>query len=523
MANLPIANFTSFLNQIAISDSQELGWVASISFQMRGVNNPFYELIGGAADMRPIMEVADWSKIKGQEIVFTIDRPLGGPGQQGAGTTLLGAEENQTHATFRAKIGQIRHAVATEALIVAQTVIGSKWDQRAKPQLAEWFARKMADDIMYELIARKSSRTSLFPNGKTTRDQLGRNDYLQFSTVERSSEILSANQATAFSLTKDPRKGSIVKGYMVMGNQYAFRGMKNSNTFQNLMSLARDRGNENELFSGKLPDWNGTRLYKYDLEDHTAIGPIGNPGTPRGYLGKAIAISSIASGATYDLQLGGAVQAAAIAGSGALTVPLFTQYFSNAAYIGHEGQKIAADTTTERYVAIMNLTESTVGAGDAGKIGFYAYKVNNGNKITLTKALRSANANDGTSGNFVTIGSMTWDSGALVAAGTGNFAGLATAHGVGAVVLEVNAKGVPFVGSWAIAKNMLVSGWGSIDGEGTAMHGKRISDQQDYGEKFGIGWKQVWGCRAIEDANNMPNGFVYIESAYMPDGWPSID
>ena len=517
MANLPVANFTSFVDRIAVSDSQELKWVASVTYAMRGVSNPFYDLIGGIGDMRPIMEVADFSKIKGQEIIFTVDRPLGGPGQQGAGTTLLGNEEAQTHATFRAKIGQIRHAVATEALTIAQTVIGSNWDKRAKPQLAEWFARKMADDIMFEMIKRKHGRNTLFPNGKTSRDQLGRNDYLQLSTVNRAKEILSANQASAFSVTKNAKTGMIVKKYMLMGNQYAWRGVNDSNSFQNVLMQSRERGDKNELYNGGLPDWKGTLLHSYDIEDHTARGPIGNPSAARAYTGVAVGINSVASGATFDLTLGGSAAAAA------LTVPLYSQYFSNAQYVGHEGEKIAAVTATERYLAIFNLVESSAGAGDAGKIGFYAYKTNNGNKIVLTKALRSADSNDGSIGRFITIGSMTWDSGALVAAGTGSFAGLATAHGIGSLVLEVNAKGVPFVGSWAIARDMMVTGWGSVEGEGSQMHGKRLNEKQDYGEKIGIGWKQVWGCRAVEDANNMVNGYVYVESAYMPDGWPAID
>lgn len=533
--NLQVSNFTSYLQTISVSDSQELRWVAGITYAARGAQDPWADMNG---EFKPVLEVTEFGKLKGNQIVFTIARPLGGEGQQGAGTMLIGNEESQYSSTFRATIGYLRHAVATEATIKAQTVIGGEFDRLAQPQLAEWLSRRMSNDKAMEIFVKKSARTTLFPNGKTSRDQLGRQDYLDLNTVERAKMRLSANQAMPFAINKDPKKGNIVKRYMVMGNFYAWDGAKASQTYLNLLATAGIRGDQNMLWSGKMPDWDNTVLYNYDCEDGTQVGPLGEPGTGRGYTAVAIAATDVVNGATFDLKLGGLFNASAIAGTAPFTtaspeyiaggsVALFTKFFPGAQYIGHEGLKLAATTTIEYYIGIYNFTESTAGAGDVGKVGFYAYKVNNSNKLTLTKALRPANDNNGTSGRYITIGSMTWDAGDLPAAPSGSFAGLATAHAPGSLVLAVNAKGVPFIGSWALGKHALISGYGSVDnvngdGEGSK-HAKRIMNNQDYGDKWGIGIAQRWGVTANQDANNMPNGFVYIESAYMPPGWPQIN
>ena len=56
------------------------------------------------------------------------------------------------------------------------------------------------------------------------------------------------------------------------------------------------------------------------------------------------------------------------------TTSLFFQYFSNAQYKGHEGEKIASSSTT-RYVAIKIIDSNHV---DVGKIAIYSYTTNNG-------------------------------------------------------------------------------------------------------------------------------------------------
>ena len=202
-----------------------------------------------------------------------------------------------------------------------------------------------------------------------------------------------------------------------------------------------------------------------------------------------------------------------------LTTPLYFQYFSNAAYIGHEGSKVVADTSTVRYLAIKVLT-----GADVGKIAIYSYQVNNGNKIVQVKRLGAS----ATGAIATTIGSMTYDTGAwTVAAGANGFAGVSI--GIlpkGSAIYEVNAKGVPFERSFGLGRNAIISGWGSLAplGEGGqgGMPGQRLLQEQDAGRLYSLGYQQVWGATATKDANAMVNGYVLIESAYQPAGWPDI-
>lgn len=503
----PYIDFTSHTARLTVSDSQELKWLAYVAYAMRGIDCPWYELLGGLKSMKPIKEIADFSTIRGQEIIQTVDRPWGLPGVQGASRLRgSGYEEKEVHATYRAKVGILRKAAATDSISKTETLIGSTFDVRERKKTAEWFKWQMADEIVYELIKRAHSRNTVFPNGKTAISQLNSADYLDLGTVEQTQQTLSINQAGAFDLRRDTRTGQAIPGYMVMGSHYGFTDLKRSNHFQNLMVAGRERGDKNELFNGGLPMWDYTKMHSYILQDTTADGPIGGPGVARGRLGIAIT----ADDEVQDIVFGGNARKAA------LTLPLFAQHFSNAQFVGHEGEKIAADTTTERYVAIHNVTTD-------GKIGFYAFKVNNGNKLVMTKRLRAAGDVTGDNISYTTIGQIVWDSVTFPAAGDGaNFRGLTDEHPVGAMIYEVNEKGQPFVRSWGIGENMMLAGFGAIEKAGVAKHGMRIIDTDDYDFVNGAGYAQVWGCRANEDADNMPNGFVMIVSAWNPPGWPTI-
>ena len=83
---------------------------------------------------------------------------------------------------------------------------------------------------------------------------------------------------------------------------------------------------------------------------------------------------------------------------------LYFEFFSNALYTFTNGNSVAADTATVRYLAILNLT-----GANAGKIGFYSYKVNTGNTITVFNRLRSAAAG----ASLTTVGNVTWERGAM--------------------------------------------------------------------------------------------------------------
>ncbi len=512
-------NVTDWTTTLSYSaDTQQVGYQKAIVLGMRGINNPFSELIGGKDGMKPVTEVMDFRAIQGQEIVVTLDRPLGGAGTQGAASLnrVVPRAENSKHATYRAKIGLFAHMVAGEQLVQSQTLIGLDWDNRQRRKLAEYFAWKRADDFQFEMIAKSHSRNRIYPNNKASEDDLTTDDFMNLSTATRAGEVLNSNQAEPFDVTKT--SSGDVLAYLLMGSHKAYSGLQGSNAYQNLLSNADVRGNDNRLFKGGLPDYFGMKLFKWNVQDGTQLGPKGAPCAPIAYLGTALpATSTTDLSATY-------ITSGTTDDNNVAVPPLWFQYFRNAQYIGHEGEKIAADTSTQRYVAIQ-----IISGADTGKIALYGYTTNNGNKLGgLTRLGASA------SGNIVTTlagSSMTYNSGAwTTAAGANGFKGLST--GVvpaGSIIYQVNIKGTPIVDSFAMGRNMILAGWGNLapnqgynsgGGGGMGNPGQRLFEAQDGGRLFSVGWQQVWGATATKNADGMVNGYVRVTSAYAPSGWP---
>jgi len=517
MAAETAINVTDFNSFVAgYPDAKQIEWVMKVIYRMRGRSNPFHGLIAGINGRKPIKEVANFKACQGTDIVLTLDRPLGGPGVQGAASQnrLVGHEETPRPWSYRCKVGLLAHAISGEQVMETQTVFGSDYDVRKREQLTEWFKWRMATDIEMEMKVKSHARNTLYPNNKSSVDQLGTGDYLNLGTITQGKELLNANQAQPFDISRS-NSGAEILSYLFMGSSKSFAGMTGSSTYQQLVANADERGDSNKLFRGGLIKWNGDYLYDWRVEDGTQIGPLAAPCAPIAYL--AVALPATTTTAAQDI-LGGGSQNSA----GTDTTNLFFQYFENSQYIGHEGEKRAADTTTVRYLAIKVIT-----GADAGKIALFSYKVNNGNKIVMFERL-----GDGASGSIVTTltgSSITWDSGAwTVAAGTNGFAGVT--KGIipaGSIIYQVNAKGTPYLEMYGLGQDALLAGYGNIApnkayGSGGGAPGQRLLKTDDYGRIYGLGYQQVWGVTCTRDANDMVNGYIKIVSAWQPSGFPDI-
>ncbi len=499
------------------NDSQEVTWQKTVVLKARGRSNPFHGLMGGLSGMKPITEVMDFKKTAGQEIVVTLDRPLGGAGVQGPSSlnSLVGNEENQEPFSYRCKVGLFAHATAGEQIMETQTVIGGDWDSRNREKLTEWMMWKQADDSQMEFITNAHVRNTIYPGNRTSIDQLGTNDYLNLATVDRTKIVMNANQAGPFDITRS-KSGAEILAYCIMGPSKAFSGMAGSNAYQSLLSNADTRGDENRIFKGGLPNHLGTRLYDWAVEDGTQIGPLAAPCAPVAYLGTALPAESTTDLSAITIQGGGS------AARGVKTAPLYFQYFENSQYLGFEGVKRAADTTTQRYVAIQ-----IISGADTGKIALFGYTVNNGN--ALSGLTRLASNTTGDNDTTLTGSTMVYDTAPwTLAAGTNGFAGLST--GIvpsGSPIFQVNSKGVPYVRSFGLGRNALIAGYGNLApnkayGSGGGAPLQRLFQAQDMGRKFSIGLQGVWGATATQDANGMVNAYALIVSAYQPPGFPDI-
>lgn len=498
------------------ADSQEVRWQKSIVLGVRGRTNPFHGLIGGIKGMKPITQVMDFKAVDGKEIVVTLDRPLGGAGVQGPSSqnSLTGNEEQMAPWTYRCKVGLFAHAVSGEQIMQTQTVIGGDWDSRQRQKLTEYFMWKQATDIEFEMKVKAHPRNTLFPNNRTSVDQLGTGDTLNLTTVTRMKELLSANQAQPFDITKS-ESGADVLSYLLMGSSKAYSGLAGSSFYQQLMAQADVRGDANKLFRGGMPKWNGDYLYDWRVENGTQIGPLAAPCAPVAFTG--VELPAITTTGPLTITGGGNQNSA-----GLRKKELFFQYFENSQYLGHEGVKRAADVATVRYLGVKILT-----GADTGKIALFSYKVNNGNEITMFERL--GDAGSGSIVTTLTNSSITYNAGAWLAAGDANgFAGISIGIiPAGSEIYQINAKGTPYVGSYGLGRNAIICGYGNLApnkayGSGGGAPGQRLLQTQDYGRKFGLGWQQVWGSTATRDANDMVNAYVMIYSAYQPAGWPDI-
>lgn len=502
-------------------DSQEVKWQKAIVLGTRGRVNPFSGLIGGLNGMKPITEVMDFRALQGQEIVITLDRPLGGRGTQGPASLnrVVGHEENIQQATYRCKVGLMAHMVAGEQIMESETVIGLDWDNRQRRKLTEWFAWKQADDIQFEFKRAAGVYTTYYPN-QTSIDTLTTNDTLSLSTITDVQEMLNANQAGPFDIRKTEESGEEVLKYLLMGPAKAWKGLQSSNAYLNLLSNADNRGSDNRLFKGGLPEYFGMCLYKWNVEDGTQNGPLGAPCSPVAYLGATLPATTTTTGLP-NIQGGGTNAIAA-----ALLDPYFFQYYEGCQYMGHEGEKQAATTNVTYYLGMRIMTGS-----DAGKIAIFSYQVNNGNQIVILARLGASITGqiNTTIGNMVYNGAgSAWTS----TAGPNGFNGVSTGIvPIGSPIFQINANGVPYVRSYALGRNAIIAGWGNLapnkaygsGGGGSAgTPGQRLFQAQDGGRIFSVGWQQVWGSTAAQNANNLPNGFVLIVSAHQPSGWPDV-
>lgn len=482
----------------AVSDSKEQKWASYVVLESRG-KHPFKILISGYKGGMPVMEVMDTRKLKGDTIHMTTKAPLGGAGIQGD-STRLGNEEKGRHNVYSFTVGMKWHGTAATKLARAQTVAGSTFDRDAAQQLAEWLGWQQGWDIEMEMRVKLHGRNTVYANGKLSLDSLGTADYLSGYDVTRSNTLLSTNQGKPIVQSKDA-SGAPRKKYVLFATDRALEPWKGTASLQNVLAQAQPRGEGNPLFNGSLPDWFGNIIYEWPVEMGTQYGPVGCGSLPIAVLGAAIAANNTAP----EIKGGGDVT------GGALTTPQYFAAFRNAPYKGFEGNK-QESTSARRYWMIWNLVESSEGAGNAGKFGFYSGTVNNGNKLTADERLRSSAS--GGAVTTLTDSSITWNSGPWTSAY------LTDAHGVGSVVLEVNAKGVPFAYSWLLANEALICGYGSTS-TGVAM-AHPTKEVQDHGRMVAHGIEAVWGCKAVPRTDGMVNGYVGILSAYKLPGMPDI-
>lgn len=492
--------------------AKQILWMADIHFDKAGYN-PFSELMGGMGSVKPIKEVLDTSKVRGNTIVITQEAGLGGKGVQGA-TALIGSEERRKYSQYTLTIGMHRHAVGETVTTKDQTFIGTTFDNSARRSLNEWVQRLKCDCIEATMIGEATTRNKLYAGNKTSVDTLTSTDVITKSTIGQLKIMANSLGTTPIEIGKSTGGQRILK-YYFQGNDFLFQGLRANSTWESLLATAGERGPNNYLFAGHLPEYSGVLLNEWSISSTSADAAQGAFCAPRAYLGEAIPAKGTST-ALSVLKGGGyngdsTLTTAAIAKTG----NDYFRYFPNAPFSAFEKTFINADTSTNRYVMAVHISGS-----DAGKYSFFRYQVTDG--FTLgdsggsdLKRLGSTATGDyetTLTGSSITWGTAPWTSGYL---SEGEVP-------IGSLMIPVNAKGQPYVSGYLMGNNAIITGYGTIDQKPSTAMGQRVTEVQDYQNNYGIGMRMVWGAAAIPNAAKIINGYIIVYGAYNLPGMPEV-
>lgn len=500
-------NVSTVANLLALdSKAQEELWVKRVMMGADQDNVFSDHMIGSPGSGKPFIRMDDLTKVDGNTINIPTMAPLGGPGTQGEGDR-TGNEEKIRISSFPCRIGRQWYGVGITDVAKEETVIGSQFDNIVNVLLRKRLGKKKTEDMLMVLKATATASNIIRPNFKSTREQLRSADTIGTQTIVKASLVLSGLGGIPVKIETSSRQSggavkSFIEEFLFFGHQYALATLKAEPAYLQALQNAGMRGDKNPLFTGDFTDWDGNGIYRWLLRDHDAYGPVGSTLLPRAFLGTAIAPGT----ATFSITGGGDTTGATL-----LPAPNYFEFFSNALYTFTNGNSVAADVTTVRYVGIMNLT-----GVDAGKVGFYSYQVNTGNILTVVGRLGSAASGI----RVTTLGGVIYNTAPWVAAGSGNFAGLTETHPAGSLIFEVNSVGQSFCGSLMLAEMAGVCGHGRLKGRSAIA--ARTTQEGNHNMDHGIGVETVYGSAATKRTDGKTPNYVYVESAYNIDGLPAV-
>lgn len=480
----------------ASPNGQREAWADLVIRKSNDYSLLYDNLCGPPGSGKAFIEKNDLTVTAGNKIHIPMVGGTRGPGVQGSGDR-SGREKKLSPKDFAFTIGRWWDGFAVKDVVLAETIIGSKWDRNASMFLRRNLGIKKTDDMLMELRARANDRNTVRPNNKTTTAQLRTADTFSTATVLRAASSLTSLSAKPVMLGRVKGTNQPIRKFLMLGTQFGLESFRNSSTYLDGLTNADERGVLNSLFTGNIMPWNGHAIYQWDVEDPEDLAPAGCPLLPRAFLGGAITAGS----AAVDIKGGGS------AANAADTDVAFFGYFSNAAYSGCEGVKITANTSTVRYVAIQHLSGATPGA-----IMYASFKVNNGNKLTMFQRLGPSAADD----QVTTLGGITWGTGTY---GT-NAVTLSDSAPEGSLIVEVNEYGVPINHLLGLGEMAGVMGHGTLDGR-NAM-GARTEEHWNHGMDHAIGIETVFGTRAFERLDGQVGGFTLIEAACPLAGFPVV-
>lgn len=475
-----VINTTTAANLVAMTaKAREELWVRRVVLGSDKLyqDNPFADgMLGKPGSGRPIIQLTETTKVAGNTVNVPTVAGLGGPGVAGEGNR-TGAEQKLRIGNFQVQIGRFWFGVGFTAVARDETVVGGRLDEIINEGLKQQMAKKKSDDIMMKIINKSgtSGRNYLLPDGCNSRADLVSSSVMSTSLISRAGLQVTSNGGKPMKVGKDS-SGSTFSNHLILGANIGLVPLDTEDAYLEARIKAGDRGPGNSIFTGQYDDWLGHVIYRWEHIDHGNYGPVGSPLVPRAFLGVAIV-----SGTTSTVVQGGGSAAAA-----AVTpAPLYFSYFSNSPWTFFNGETIAADVGTTRWLRIQNSDNS---------YGVFPYILNDGNQITI--------------------------SGAALSIGKGTET---TSFAIGSLVQECNAAGTPYCRHLGLAQEAIAAGIGTINGSAAdPQFGNRTEEHRNHDMDHAIGVEGVWGCNAVQRPDLVYPGFIVIETALPTPGAPII-
>jgi len=491
--------------------ARQILWVSSIAFDNERYN-PFSELMGGLGSVKPVKEVLDTSKVRGNTIVFSSEAGLGGKGVQG-NTNLVGAEEVRKYSQFTLTIGLHRHAVAETVTTKDLTFIGTTFDQSARRGLNEWVQRLKCDCIEAVMLGSLETYNTLFAGNKASINALTSTDVVTKATISQAKIMANGIKMQEIEIARGPNGQRILK-YFFQGNDYLFQGLRENSTWESLLATAGTRGPTNYLFAGNLPEYDGVMLNNWAVSNTAADAAQGAFCAPRAYLGEAIPAKGTSTALT--VLKGGGFNGSTVLTDNAIakTRNDYFRYWPGAPFTAFE-QTFIASTSTDRYLMVIN------GSGaDAGKYSFFHYTTSDGftlgdvggSDLTRLGSTASGDYQTTLTGSTIVWGTAPWTAGYLTEG----------VIPVGSLMIPVNSKGQPYVCGYFLGNNAVYCGYGTVNGKASTAMGQRVTQENDYTNRFGIGVQMVWGATAYKNAALVKNGYIVVYGAWNAPGMPEV-
>lgn len=415
----------------------------------------------------------------GAKVYFRTQTGLGADGVRGDNlvSNSPGPEEAR-FGNFSLVVDYLRHATKTNLRAGLVTGLKDEILGGFNTGLGDWVGRKKTKDLLMMFRHKGNGENYTVVNGKT-RETLTTSDTISMANIVTAGQALRTIGAQPGVTIVDKVTGQKLAGYKFIGIGEAWTNLRNSTAYKEAAQNAQVRGDSNPIFQGGLVKIDGNVLVEVNPPDHDMEAAIGSPLAPRAFLGTAITAGTTA----IDITGGGNSTSAA------KTAHKYFEDFSNYQYVWNTDDTLAADTT-DRYCIIYNLT-----GADAGKWGFYRFRTNNGNKLTLhSAASRLAAAASGVA--HTTVGGVTWS-------GTVN----TDAHPAGSLIIETNSKGVPF------AKTLVLGAMAACRGYSSYERMVRSEETTEGGFLKTLWIRTVFGQAPFQRLDGRKPNFMMVESA----------